>query len=130
MLRWMTANIGLHHVHHLSSRIPYYRLPQVLRDHPELQEAKSLTLVQSFACVRLTLWDEVRQRLVSFGEMRKTLINEDSEIGSNCGATGYLEQLSMSAASFGNGARHIALSQQSVTMEQTQCPESHSCQFR
>ena len=36
-LRWFTANIGVHHVHHLSSRIPYYRLPRVLRDHPELR---------------------------------------------------------------------------------------------
>ncbi len=37
VLRWFTANIGIHHVHHLNSRIPYYRLPQVLKDHPELQ---------------------------------------------------------------------------------------------
>ena len=36
VLRWFTANIGAHHVHHLNSRIPYYRLPQVLRDYPEL----------------------------------------------------------------------------------------------
>ena len=35
-LRWLTANIGIHHVHHLSARIPFYRLPQVLKDHPEL----------------------------------------------------------------------------------------------
>ena len=38
VLRWFTANIGMHHVHHLSSRIPYYRLPRVLRDHPELAQ--------------------------------------------------------------------------------------------
>jgi len=37
VLRWFTANIGVHHVHHLCSRIPYYRLPQVLRNHPELK---------------------------------------------------------------------------------------------
>ncbi|MBN4016385.1 fatty acid desaturase, partial [Rhodospirillaceae bacterium AH-315-P19] len=36
VFRWLTANIGVHHIHHLSSRIPYYRLPQVLRDFPEL----------------------------------------------------------------------------------------------
>ena len=72
MLRWMTANIGLHHVHHLSSRIPFYRLPDVLRDHPELQRATRLTLVQSFACVRLTLWDELRQRLISFRQLRRS----------------------------------------------------------
>jgi omega-6 fatty acid desaturase (delta-12 desaturase) len=68
-LRWLTANIGIHHVHHLSSRIPYYRLPRVLHDHPELRNVGRLTLLQSFRCVRLTLWDETQRRLVSFREV-------------------------------------------------------------
>jgi len=67
-LRWFTANIGIHHVHHLCSRIPYYRLPRVLRDHPELRNVGRLTLLQSFRCVRLALWDETQRRLVSFRE--------------------------------------------------------------
>jgi omega-6 fatty acid desaturase (delta-12 desaturase) len=66
ILRWITGNIGVHHVHHLSSRIPYYRLPEVLRDHPQLAEIGRITLWQSFGCVRLVLWDEARQKLVSF----------------------------------------------------------------
>jgi acyl-lipid omega-6 desaturase (Delta-12 desaturase) len=66
ILRWFTANIGVHHVHHLCSRIPYYRLPTVLRDHPELHSIARLTLSQSFRCVRLVLWDETQRRLVSF----------------------------------------------------------------
>ena len=70
LLRWFTANIGIHHVHHLHSRIPYYRLPSVLRDHPELRDIGRLTLWQSFACVRLTLWDESQRRLMSFREAR------------------------------------------------------------
>ena len=70
VLRWFTANIGIHHVHHLCSRIPYYRLPLVLRDYPELGGIGRLTLAQSFRCVRLVLWDEGQQRLVSFREMR------------------------------------------------------------
>jgi len=70
ILRWFTANIGVHHVHHLSSRIPYYRLTSVLRDHPELRAVGRLTLLQSLACVRLVLWDEGRRRLVSFRELR------------------------------------------------------------
>jgi len=70
IMRWFTANIGIHHVHHLCSRIPYYRLPSVLRDHPELRSAGRLTLVQSLACVRLALWDETRRRLISFRELR------------------------------------------------------------
>ena len=69
ILRWFTANIGVHHVHHLCSRIPYYRLPHVLRDHPELADTGRLTLAESLRCVRLVLWDESRHRLVSFREM-------------------------------------------------------------
>ncbi|MBZ0216900.1 MAG: fatty acid desaturase [Fimbriimonadaceae bacterium] len=68
VLKWISANIGAHHIHHISSRIPFYRLPQVLRDHPELGEIRRLTLMQSFACVRLRLWDENQRKLVSFSE--------------------------------------------------------------
>ncbi len=68
VLRWFTANIGIHHVHHLCSRVPFYRLPRVLRDHPELRSVGRLTLLQSFACVRLVLWDETRRRLISFND--------------------------------------------------------------
>ena len=70
VLRWFTANIGVHHVHHLCSRIPYYRLPRVLRDHPEIAEVGRLTLMQSFRCVHLVLWDETRRRLVAFRDVR------------------------------------------------------------
>jgi omega-6 fatty acid desaturase (delta-12 desaturase) len=70
ILRWFTANVGVHHVHHLCSRIPYYRLPQALRDHPELCGIGRLTVMQSIRCVRLALWDERRRRLVSFGEAK------------------------------------------------------------
>jgi omega-6 fatty acid desaturase (delta-12 desaturase) len=69
-LSWLTANIGVHHVHHLSSRIPYYRLPQVLRDFPELAKTGRLTLMQSFACAKLRLWDESQRKLISFAEAR------------------------------------------------------------
>lgn len=70
ILRWLTANIGIHHVHHLASRIPFYRLPEVLRDHPDLKKGTTLTLLQSFKCVRLSLWDESQRRLISFQELR------------------------------------------------------------
>ena len=72
VLRWFTANIGVHHVHHLSSRIPYYRLPLVLRDHPELAAVGRLTLLQSLQCVRRVLWDERKRQLISFREMETT----------------------------------------------------------
>jgi omega-6 fatty acid desaturase (delta-12 desaturase) len=68
ILRWFTANIGVHHVHHLCSRIPFYRLPWVLREYPELTAVGRLTLAQSLSCVRLALWDESERRLISFAE--------------------------------------------------------------
>jgi acyl-lipid omega-6 desaturase (Delta-12 desaturase) len=76
LLRWFTANIGIHHVHHLCSRIPYYRLPRVLREHPELREVGHITLLESFRCVRLVLWDEAQHRLVSFREFRAQSFRE------------------------------------------------------
>jgi omega-6 fatty acid desaturase (delta-12 desaturase) len=71
VFRWFTANIGVHHVHHLCSGIPYYRLPEVLRDHPQLSAVGRLTLLQSLRCVRKVLWDESRRKLVSFSEIRE-----------------------------------------------------------
>jgi acyl-lipid omega-6 desaturase (Delta-12 desaturase) len=68
VLRWFTANIGVHHIHHLCSRIPCYRLQDVLRDHPQVTAVGRLTLLQSLRCVRLALWDEDGRRLISFGE--------------------------------------------------------------
>jgi len=66
VLRWFSANIGVHHVHHLASRIPFYRLREVLRDFPELGNVGRLTLSQSLACVNFALWDEEAKRLISF----------------------------------------------------------------
>jgi omega-6 fatty acid desaturase (delta-12 desaturase) len=71
LLRWFSANIGIHHVHHLNSRIPYYRLHHVLRDHPELKKVGRLTLLGSLGTVRLALWCETRKKLISFGDLRR-----------------------------------------------------------
>lgn len=70
VLRWLTANIGAHHIHHLASRIPFYRLPEVIRDHPELKAAEHMTLIESFRCARLALWDEAAGRLAPFSFVR------------------------------------------------------------
>ena len=67
-LNWLTGNIGIHHVHHLSSKVPCYRLPEVLRDFPELKEIGRVTIAQSLRSVGLALWDERQRRLVSFRE--------------------------------------------------------------
>jgi omega-6 fatty acid desaturase (delta-12 desaturase) len=68
VLRWFTANIGIHHVHHLASRIPCYRLAEALHEHPELRSVSRLTLTESFRCLRLALWDEDQRRLVGFAD--------------------------------------------------------------
>ena len=68
LLNWFSGNIGIHHVHHLSSRIPFYRLPQVLRAHPELAAVGHLSFGQSLATMRLKLWDEGSRRMRSFRE--------------------------------------------------------------
>lgn len=67
-LRWFTGNIGMHHVHHLASRIPFYRLPSVLKAFPQLREVNRLTVPQTFRPLILALWDEDQRRLVSFRE--------------------------------------------------------------
>lgn len=69
LLRWFTGSIGLHHIHHLNSMIPNYRLQPCLEACPELAEVNRLTLLESFACVRLALWDERQRRMVSFREV-------------------------------------------------------------
>ena len=69
-LRWLTANIGVHHAHHVDSRVPFYRLGEVLREHPELKTVGRLTILDSFRCATLALWDEARGRLVSFREAK------------------------------------------------------------
>ena len=68
VLRWFSGNIGIHHVHHLYSRIPFYRLPEVLRDHAPLREINRLTIKESFANARLHLWDENSKSLLSFSD--------------------------------------------------------------
>ncbi|MSR22222.1 MAG: fatty acid desaturase [Gemmatimonadetes bacterium] len=64
--RWITASIGLHHVHHLSPRIPNYRLTKCLESHPELQSVTRVTLRSSWALTRLHLWDGEAGRLIGF----------------------------------------------------------------
>lgn len=63
---WVTANIGYHHVHHLNSRIPFYRLPEAMAKVPELQTPKVTTLKpwDIAACLRLKLWDPELNKLV------------------------------------------------------------------
>ena len=67
--QWMTANIGIHHIHHLSSRIPFYRLTKAIKDHPSLAEMNILTIQESLIQANLHLWDEQNKCLVPFSKV-------------------------------------------------------------
>jgi len=72
VFNWFTGNIGLHHIHHLNSMIPNYRLSACLEASPELKSINRLTLRDSIRCARLKLWDEDQRRLVGFDELPAT----------------------------------------------------------
>ncbi|HEX6387408.1 MAG TPA: fatty acid desaturase [Anaerolineae bacterium] len=77
VLQWFTGNIGFHHIHHLSPRIPNYNLERCHDENPALQ-VEPITLWQSFQCLRYRLWDEANQRLIGFGELRQLEIQPTS----------------------------------------------------
>ena len=71
ILRWFSGNIGLHHVHHLCSRVPNYHLQACVEAAPELEHfTKIVTLRESVGCWRLALWDERRRLMVGFRDLR------------------------------------------------------------
>ena len=70
-LQWVTASIGIHHIHHLSARIPNYRLQQCLDENPQLQHVTRITIWDGLKTLRLALWDEDSRRLISFREARR-----------------------------------------------------------
>ena len=70
ILQWFTGNIGYHHIHHLSSRIPNYNLERCHRAHPLFQRVKPVTLFSSFKSLTFRLWDEQRRKLVGYRRLR------------------------------------------------------------
>lgn len=70
ILNWFTGNIGYHHIHHLSPRIPNYKLQQAYRENQIFQEVKPLTFWRSLKSLQYRLWDEERKMLVGFNVLR------------------------------------------------------------
>jgi acyl-lipid omega-6 desaturase (Delta-12 desaturase) len=70
VLQFFTGNIGLHHVHHLSTRIPNYNLQRAHDRNPIFRDVPTLSLWDGLRAVRFKLWDEDRGRLVTFAEAR------------------------------------------------------------
>ena len=71
VLQWFTGNIGLHHVHHLGPRIPNYKLERCHEENPLFHAVTILTMRQSLRTLRLTLWDEERERLVGYRDVKQ-----------------------------------------------------------
>ncbi len=69
LLQWFTGNIGFHHVHHLSPRIPNYKLAKCHKENPIFQNVKPITFFSSIKSLRLRLWDEKKQKLVGFSDL-------------------------------------------------------------
>ena len=75
VLQWFTGNIGFHHIHHLSPRIPNYMLEKCHRENPEFQKAANiLTVRSSLKSILLSLWDENQKKLVSFRQFKRIYI--------------------------------------------------------
>jgi omega-6 fatty acid desaturase (delta-12 desaturase) len=70
VLQWIVGNIGLHHIHHVRANIPNYNLQRCYNEVPALQTVKPLTIRQSLNSLWLNLWDEQRQKLVSFRSIK------------------------------------------------------------
>jgi acyl-lipid omega-6 desaturase (Delta-12 desaturase) len=70
VLQWITGNIGYHHVHHLSPRVPNYKLEEVHKNTKPLQNVPTITLSTSLTSLKFRLWDERNKQFISFKEMK------------------------------------------------------------
>ena len=71
LLQWFSGNIGFHHLHHLSPRIPNYNLEKCQKENPIFHEVNSITLLNSLKSLKYRLWDEERRQLISFGQLKR-----------------------------------------------------------
>jgi omega-6 fatty acid desaturase (delta-12 desaturase) len=71
ILQWFTGNIGFHHLHHLSPKIPNYNLQRCHESSPVFDQIQGITMLASMKCMSLRLWDESTRKLVGFGHLKK-----------------------------------------------------------
>ncbi|RME36468.1 MAG: fatty acid desaturase [Planctomycetota bacterium] len=86
VLQWLSGNIGFHHIHHLSARIPNYNLERCHNAHPLFRQVKPITLRTSLQSLRFRLWDEERRKLVGFDHLRNHQKDEKNDSGEKTGA--------------------------------------------
>ncbi|WP_096201705.1 fatty acid desaturase [Bacillus sp. FJAT-45350] len=80
VLQWFTGNIGYHHVHHLSPKVPNYNLEKVHESTPPLQEATTITIGSSLKAIHFRLYDEKNRTFVSFKDVKHLLPNSKSDL--------------------------------------------------
>jgi omega-6 fatty acid desaturase (delta-12 desaturase) len=73
ILQWFTGNIGFHHIHHLSSRVPNYYLDKAHKENELFQDVEPVTFFSSFKSLRFRIWDENRKKLMGFSYIKKFL---------------------------------------------------------
>src|SRR5690606_39661213 len=71
ILQWFSGNIGFHHVHHLSPRIPNYNLERCHKSEPLFRSVRPITFFSAFKCLSYRLWDEQQRRLVGYRHLRE-----------------------------------------------------------
>jgi omega-6 fatty acid desaturase (delta-12 desaturase) len=76
VLQWFSGNIGFHHIHHLSPRIPNYYLEKCHNAHPLFQRVKQISLLDSLKCLKFRLWDEKNKQLVGFEALKSAIVAE------------------------------------------------------
>ncbi len=81
LMRWFTGDIGFHHVHHLNSRIPFYRLEETMNAMPELQHVYKTSfhprdIIKS---LRLKVWDPKTDRMIGYEEMNNNSFKNNTQ---------------------------------------------------
>lgn len=79
LLQWMTGNIGFHHVHHLSPKVPNYRLEEAHNATPPLHKATTITIRQSLESLKFRLWDESGKKFVTFRAVKERLRRRENK---------------------------------------------------
>ena len=84
-MQWVTANVGIHHVHHINAKIPFYRLNEAMNKIPALQNPKttSLSIREIRRCLRLKVWDEDDNRMIGLRELRKSRFQPIPQVSSH-----------------------------------------------
>ncbi|SHG90971.1 fatty acid desaturase [Ornithinibacillus halophilus] len=92
ILQWITGNIGFHHVHHLSPRVPNYKLEEAHESTPPLQKATTITLASSLKSIRFRLYDEENKNFISFKEIKQRMKKPKPSIQLNTRKTSVQEK--------------------------------------